>query len=154
MRAANCSHAFEKVPLTCVAAMTSILLAGCSSAPPTAAISSGESQEWPCSSLVDVIPTPSFSVEPNTMYDCDQYASVSYTGLPTEELIAYVDELEGSSEFFVIYDVRDPFVSCSLTDDEGNSVIISQMDPPTDMNPAITSVTVVKVQLLSSNMSN
>lgn len=134
-----------RVLLLAVSLVVLSALSGCSEPASSVAVTSGASAEWPSASLGDVIREPTFATKPSEVCDCGSYVTVSYADLPTEDLLAYVDGLEADPDFFVVYDEREPVVSCSLSDRRGNSVTISQVDGMTEAIRRKTSISVVMV---------
>lgn len=132
---------------TAVAMFILCLMSGCAddAAASGAVISSGASAAWPSESLGDLIGEPSFSATPSSVIDGGNYVMVAYDDIDRQELSDYVDMLEDDSSLFVVYDEREPVVSCSLTDRDGNSITISQVDAPMEKGHEMASITVVRI---------
>lgn len=132
---------------TAVAMFILCLMSGCAddAVASGAVISSGASAAWPSESLDGLIGEPSFSTTPSSVIDGGNYVMVAYDDIDGRELSDYVDMLEDDSSLFVVYDEREPVVSCSLTDRDGNSITISQVDVPMEKGHEMASITVVRI---------
>ena len=137
-------HQGLAVSLLATAWVAATCLSGCSETTSAVVPASGATAEWPSASLGDIIIEPAFGTKPSAVYDCDNYVIVSYEDLSDEELFAYVDALEANPDFDVMYDKRNPVLSCCVSDWRGNSVTISQVDGMVGADHKMTSISVVK----------